>query len=85
MPSNLISETERRVRSRTRLVVAADGIESRVREAFGVGAESRDYEQTALITTVLPRNFHDHVAYERFMPKGRSRCCRSPTAAARWY
>ena len=55
---------------RARLVVAADGIESAVRDAFGVGVESRDYEQTAIITTVLPRKFHEHVAYERFTPTG---------------
>jgi 2-octaprenyl-6-methoxyphenol hydroxylase len=54
----------------TRLVVAADGVQSTVRAAFGVEAESRDYEQTALITTVLPQRFHDHVAYERFTDTG---------------
>jgi 2-octaprenyl-6-methoxyphenol hydroxylase len=30
----------------------------------------RDYEQTAIITTVLPQRFHDNVAYERFTPQG---------------
>ncbi len=54
----------------TRLVVAADGMHSAVRRAFGVEAESRDYGQTALITTVLPQRFHDHVAYERFTGSG---------------
>ncbi len=53
-----------------RLVVAADGAQSAVRSAFGVDAESRDYEQTAIITTVLPQRFHDHIAYERFTPAG---------------
>ena len=53
-----------------RLVVAADGVESAVRAAFGVAAEVRDYEQTAVITTVLPRKFHEHVAYERFTAQG---------------
>ena len=55
---------------RARLVVAADGIDSAVRAAFGVGVESRDYGQTAIITTVLPGKFHGHVAYERFTPTG---------------
>jgi 2-octaprenyl-6-methoxyphenol hydroxylase len=55
---------------RARLVVAADGIASAVRAAFGVGAETRDYEQSAVITTVLPRKFHGHTAYERFTPTG---------------
>jgi 2-octaprenyl-6-methoxyphenol hydroxylase len=53
-----------------RLVVAADGMHSAVRRAFGIEAESRDYGQTAVITTVLPQRFHDHVAYERFTGSG---------------
>ncbi|HEY4968503.1 MAG TPA: 2-octaprenyl-6-methoxyphenyl hydroxylase [Steroidobacteraceae bacterium] len=53
-----------------RLVVAADGVHSAVRGAFGVDVQTRDYEQTAIITTVLPQRFHDHVAYERFSASG---------------
>ena len=53
-----------------RLVVAADGADSAVRRAFGVEADVRDYHQTAVITTVLPARFHDHVAYERFTASG---------------
>jgi 2-octaprenyl-6-methoxyphenol hydroxylase len=53
-----------------KLVVAADGVQSAVRTAFGVAAEVRDYEQTAVITTVLPQRFHNNVAYERFTPSG---------------
>ncbi len=52
------------------LVVAADGAQSVVRSAFGVAAEVRDYAQTAVITTILPQRFHDHVAYERFTAAG---------------
>jgi 2-octaprenyl-6-methoxyphenol hydroxylase len=50
--------------------VAADGADSAVRTAFGIGAESRDYGQTALISTVLTQRFHEHVAYERFTENG---------------
>lgn len=53
-----------------RLVVAADGAQSAVRDAFGLAADRRDYEQTAVITAVLPQRFHDYVAYERFTPSG---------------
>jgi len=53
-----------------KLIVAADGAQSAVRGAFGIEAEVRDYEQTAVITTVLPQRFHDNVAYERFTPSG---------------
>lgn len=52
------------------LVVAADGAQSVVRSAFGVAAEVRDYGQSAVITTILPQRFHDHVAYERFTAAG---------------
>ncbi|MFI4891591.1 MAG: 2-octaprenyl-6-methoxyphenyl hydroxylase [Steroidobacterales bacterium] len=52
------------------LIVAADGVHSAVRSAFGIAAESRDYGQTAVITSVLPQRFHDHVAYERFTESG---------------
>ena len=57
-------------RIEAKLVVAADGAHSAVRSAFGVEAQSRDYDQTAVITTVLPQRFHDHVAYERFTESG---------------
>jgi len=55
---------------RARLIVAADGVNSVIRSALGVGAETRDYDQTAVITTVLTQRFHDNVAYERFTPSG---------------
>ena len=55
---------------RARLVVAADGVQSAVRSAFGVDAQVRDYGQTAVVTTVLPQRFHDYVAYERFTETG---------------
>jgi 2-octaprenyl-6-methoxyphenol hydroxylase len=53
-----------------KLIVAADGVQSVVRSAFGVEAQSHDYQQTAIITTVLPQRFHDNVAYERFTATG---------------
>jgi 2-octaprenyl-6-methoxyphenol hydroxylase len=53
-----------------RLAVAADGAGSALRTAAGMVADSRDYRQTALITTVLPQRFHEQVAYERFTPSG---------------
>ena len=55
---------------RARLVVAADGAASLVRREGGVGAAHWDYGQTAIITTIAPERFHEHVAYERFTPEG---------------
>jgi len=59
------------VRSLTaRLVVAADGAKSLVREQAGIGAQHWAYGQTAIIATLVTQRFHDHVAYERFTPEG---------------
>jgi 2-octaprenyl-6-methoxyphenol hydroxylase len=53
-----------------RLVIAADGAHSAVRESAGVGAQSWDYEQVALVTNVFTQRFHEHTAYERFTQSG---------------
>lgn len=53
-----------------RLVVAADGAQSIARETAGVGVQSWDYAQTAIVTNVATQRFHDHVAYERFTKTG---------------
>jgi 2-octaprenyl-6-methoxyphenol hydroxylase len=55
---------------RARLLVAADGANSGIRKALGIEATHWDYEQTAIITNVATRKFHDHVAYERFTNTG---------------
>jgi 2-octaprenyl-6-methoxyphenol hydroxylase len=53
-----------------RLAIAADGAQSALREAAGIGADTWSYEQTALVSNVLMQRFHDHVAYERFTAAG---------------
>jgi len=53
-----------------RLVVAADGARSVLREQAGIGADRWDYEQAAIVTTATTQRFHDHVAYERFTRDG---------------
>jgi 2-octaprenyl-6-methoxyphenol hydroxylase len=60
--------TERHIAAR--LVVAADGSRSLVREQAGIEADHWPYGQTAIIATVTTQRFHDHVAYERFTPEG---------------
>jgi 2-octaprenyl-6-methoxyphenol hydroxylase len=53
-----------------RLVVAADGAQSTVRQALGIAASVRDYGQVAIVTTVATSRLHDRIAYERFTPTG---------------
>jgi 2-octaprenyl-6-methoxyphenol hydroxylase len=53
-----------------RLVVAADGARSLVREQAGIAADHWTYGQTAIIATISTQRFHDNVAYERFTTDG---------------
>ena len=53
-----------------RLLIAADGAGSRVRELLGIGAARRDYEQSAIVTAVRTQRPHRGCAYERFTPDG---------------
>ena len=54
----------------TRLLVAADGVTSQVRELLQIGISKQDYRQSAVITNVTPGSSHDNVAYERFTDSG---------------
>ncbi|MBS0486243.1 MAG: FAD-dependent monooxygenase, partial [Proteobacteria bacterium] len=54
---------------RTRLLVGADGTNSFVRAALGIDSESRDYAQTAFVTTITSERAIDS-AYERFTATG---------------
>ncbi len=53
-----------------RLVVAADGGRSTVRERLGTRTFSLGYGQTAVIASVVSDRPHDNVAYERFTESG---------------
>jgi len=58
------------VQLRTRLLVAADGAQSPVREQLGIAALRWDYGQQAVIANVTPTLPHQNVAYERFTQDG---------------
>lgn len=55
---------------RARLVVAADGTNSPMREKAGIGMDIHNYGQSALIANVSVTNPQMGVAYERFTPDG---------------
>ncbi|PWV64555.1 2-octaprenyl-6-methoxyphenyl hydroxylase [Plasticicumulans acidivorans] len=75
---------------RARLVVAADGARSTLREQLGVPTLEWDYGQTAIIANVTPQYPHAGVAYERFtadgplalLPHGERRCALVLTVAS---
>lgn len=57
-------------RLHARLVVAADGASSQVREWFGIDTQRWEYDQTAIITNITPEHSHNNCAYERFTGNG---------------
>ncbi|MBN8726487.1 MAG: 2-octaprenyl-6-methoxyphenyl hydroxylase [Xanthomonadales bacterium] len=57
-------------RLRTRLLVGADGTRSFVRDAFAIGSATRDYGQSAIVTTLTTERPLDGLAYERFTDAG---------------
>lgn len=53
-----------------RLLVAADGAASPVREQTGVGVDSHDYRQRGLVAYVRCEQPHADTAWQRFLPGG---------------
>ena len=52
------------------LLVGADGGRSVVREQAGLGIESEDYGQLALVANVRSEQPHEHTAWQRFLGEG---------------
>lgn len=57
-------------RIRARLVAAADGARSAVRDLLSLSADTHDYGQSAIVTAIRPKQPHAAVAYERFLATG---------------
>ena len=55
---------------RSRMVVAADGRDSPIRNAMGIGVVSWSYPQSGIVATVHHEHPHNGVAYEHFLPSG---------------
>jgi 2-octaprenyl-6-methoxyphenol hydroxylase len=55
---------------RAKLLVAADGARSRLREQAGIPVSRWDYSQACIVTTATTECPHQQVAYERFQPSG---------------
>jgi 2-octaprenyl-6-methoxyphenol hydroxylase len=74
----------------SKLLVAADGAESRTRDMLGIKARVEDYQQVAIVSNVMPERPHADTAYERFtetgpialLPLSQQRCVLVFTVAA---
>lgn len=58
------------VELQARVLVAADGAYSTVRDQLGIGVRQQDYGQTAVIANVCTELAHGHTAWERFTDTG---------------
>jgi len=71
-----VSETEARVETAdgrvfaAKLVVAADGVKSHLRDMAGIKTQHWDYGQSGIVTTVAHERPHHGRAEEHFMPSG---------------
>jgi len=54
----------------TKLIIGADGANSKVRELLDIESTTKDYQQTAITSNVTPGKPHNNVAYERFTQHG---------------
>lgn len=57
-------------RLRARLLVIADGVDSALRSAAGIGTERHDYQRSAICCALSPEREHHGTAYERFTRSG---------------
>lgn len=53
-----------------RLLVAADGRDSLVRDLVGIETSGREYDQRAIVALVKPSEWHQETAWQRFLPTG---------------
>lgn len=53
-----------------RLIIAADGGNSRLRDLAGFETREWDYGQKAIVTTIRTREMHDRTALQRFLTTG---------------
>lgn len=54
----------------TKLVVGADGAQSRIRQWAGLPTREWDYDQQAIVCTVATERPHEYTAWQRFTPAG---------------
>jgi len=64
----LVSAGDRQLKAK--LLIAADGVSSTIRDAAGIGVRQIDYDQSAVLGCVEVEHAHNRMAYERFTTSG---------------
>lgn len=53
-----------------KLLVAADGAQSKLRQWAGINFKGQLYQQQGLVCTITTEKSHQHTAWQRFLPEG---------------
>ncbi len=61
---------KKEIKLTTKLLVAADGTQSKIRELSGIGMKRSDYHQAAVVANVSTEKPHQNQAFERFADTG---------------
>lgn len=69
-PSSVVAHLADGIRCRTRVLVAADGIKSRLRDMAGIRTVKWEYGQSGIVCTVAHERPHEGRAEEHFLPAG---------------
>lgn len=66
-----INETDKKALNiQAKLVIAADGAHSTARHLLSAEAIDKDYQQTAIVSTISTKRCQQNIAYERFTKQG---------------
>lgn len=65
-----VEHQDQKISIETKLLVAADGGNSSIRQQLNIPLEESDYQQTAIIANVTTQKPHHNVAHERFTDSG---------------
>ena len=68
--SVIIKQDDKSRTIEAKLIIGADGGNSKVRELLNIDSTNKDYRQTAIISNVTPGKPHENIAYERFTQHG---------------
>lgn len=69
-PGRVVAKAKGGETFNARLLVAADGVKSRLRDLAGIGTVGRDYGQSGIVATVAHERSHGGRAEEHFLPGG---------------
>ncbi len=69
-PGHVIAHLSTGEKIQAQLAIAADGRESKLRAASGIGIVGWAYDQAGIVATVEHARPHNGVAYEHFLPSG---------------